>query len=456
MHVVGAKEGGGVSREKTRVVAAGRSSVSTDGGEGRPGCGGEISITPPPNHNLRRGGEDTAVVSLYVSWGDAFDTLCEQLRLAQTAAQADEPELNGSIVRVGEFDLVLRPAGAKSGGAGGPYYAFVCEVEGFVIRIARRQTPGENMPNVSATLGSVVLMRHGLTAAWQHLGEVIEAMGGNILDNKLSRIDPCADLAGMNVEALVKTMMDKKVVTRARKRAIYFDADRPTGLSFGSGDLLCRAYDKLLEVREKRDEEKYGLLVEKRWGGEPDHATRVEFQLRRECIKTFGISTVEDWIEKRAGVCAYLVNDWLRFCKTKDRDNQQRSEISDEWRDVREAFEDWAGSDDPSERFKELHADADALVKQASGCMVSVVAINGNELPESLDEAYALVCERLYHAMYDDAAGTMSRLAKRRKHYEAIARAQATGKPQTIDQTRQRSGGLGRPRVQPPGGIGND
>jgi hypothetical protein len=165
----------------------------------------------------------------------------------------------------------------------------------------------------------------------------------------------------------------------------------PTGFVVGQGDLKVRVYDKFHEAN--RVVEKIAAVVQYRWGYFTATATRVEFQVRRETLKEFGIDTVDDWFSKRGAVCEYLCHDWFRLTNAPvDRNHADRSETLPEWLTVQQAFASWTGKPDcvnleplATEEFLPI-----TLVQQAIGLLVSYYARTGrrpNSNPEFLEEA---------------------------------------------------------------------
>lgn len=402
--------------------------------------GDDLCITSPSNrqNDLETGGEDTAVFSLYVRWDpDKFEEIMDQLKAAQNAARQDGEAFKGDILRIGERDYLVQPAGSKGKGKGSPFYAFVVESRGLRIKISQRMDPHEKIPNVAVNAGSLLLMQAGLSNVWADVQEALQLLGCTIERNKLTRIDAAADLPGLDISVFCTAMWEKRMICRARKRTFHVDGDRRTGIQCGTGDLVLRMYDKALETKQKGDQAKQDFLERYRWGGEQKTATRVEFQLRREGLKSLGVDTVEDWLHKRAAIVAYLCGEWCRLVTDVDKDNgnHTRAVLMEEWEAVREAFAAWTGRADPAERKTTPAPDAEALVKQAAGCLMSAYAVSQPGVAVDVDEFMATIIDRLYHTITgnDPAASRhMERLARRRKVLETQGRAEPSGKPPKI------------------------
>ena len=211
----------------------------------------------------------------------------------------------------------------------------------------------------------------------------------------------------MSIQSLSGAYVAGHYVTRARANrayqyevhavetnsAVHSFGQTPTGFVVGQGNLVLRAYDK---VRESNlIPEKIAAVVGCRWGYWTATASRVEFQIRREILKDFGVDTVADWFAKRAEICEYLCTQWFRLTSGPvDRDHSDRSETLDVWLKVQRAFAMWAGKPDyicfeplAPEECQPTH-----LLQQVIGLLVSYYARTGTKIhstPHFLEVATA-------------------------------------------------------------------
>lgn len=355
--------------------------------------GGGPRNTPLQTRDWTCGGDDTAHIGVGVEWGEECRSLFADLeREKQTAQESGEP---GTIVRNG-LAFAVHPTGYRAGGGAGSFFAYAVEHMGIRIGISKRPEPIQQTPNVRVQIGSLMLMEvDGLESAWSIVKTLIETLGGKILWNKLSRVDMCADLPGVGVDEFVRLFDAKQYVTRARDAAVYYRGENSTGFTIGSDLLMLRVYDKVAEC-EKQDR-KYQTMVRKRWGTAQSKATRVEFQLRRDTLKTFKVDSVEDYLEKRAAIARYLGTKWIRFTDGPvNRANTEKMSVHSLWLRVLDCFKRWTGCPDASivrERVKGTQRDR--LVRQAMGCMSAYIAAytDGEILPlrRFLDEVREIV-----------------------------------------------------------------
>lgn len=372
---------------KQIVAQEGAQTVGKSGQDGLLGGlqGAGPSNTHPANRQpAETGGEDTAVLSLGVTWKRDCDAIFRALGTAKEKAKACHSMVP---VSVGDVLVGVHPSGHKSGTV---YFPYRVETRGFVFFI--REGRCDDVPTVRVEIGSLLLMScGGLAHAWAECRNVLESMGGYVLWNKLSRLDMCVDLPGVDVDTLVRLVSDRQAVCRAREKNYHELGERFTGVTVGHGDILVRMYDKLHEVQTaKPDPRKLELLEAFRWGGPQECAARVEFQLRREALKSLGVSCIRDYLQKRGELLRYLTSDWFRLVdEVPDRENNNtgRAGLHPLWVHVCEKFQAWAGTASTAARRagRRLSRDPVRLVKQAIGCLMSAVSdlVEGRDMLSS-------------------------------------------------------------------------
>lgn len=349
--------------------------------------GGSHSNTPPANRKRDFVGIDTLYVGLGVKWdGEDYERLCERLEAAKAAAQDDPGNTAAATIHIGYLPWVVRPTGAKMGGQSGPLFAYQIERAGIVLQFMRRETPSGEMPNVRIQSGALACLSYGSAQTLVvEMREVINALGGDVVFEKVSRVDLYADLEGLEVAEVVAAFHDDRLIGRARRQGDYgnfvLGRRKPTGLVVGS-KIVFRAYDKVEEL--KRDPVKYGMWKQTQWNDDaPDTCTRFEFEIKRETLADFEIDTVED-LERNIGrILAYLAGSrtvrksWIRFtARRPDRRNSEKERNADWWNRAIDAWYRWTEEDRPAIRTIELNeVDCSALIRQARGCLQSVAAM---------------------------------------------------------------------------------
>lgn len=320
-------------------------------------------------------------IGLGVDWGKGWDEQVKVFTMVKEAAQEAGESLP---LTLGGHAFLFKPNGERAGSGSGPFYAFKMESEGMTLSIMKRPAPsGPDKSNVWLSVGSLALMESGAQACFDRACQIISALGGSVLWNQISRVDMCSDLPGVHVRDFCESFNADRFICRARKSALYRDGREYTGVSLGmGGDIACRMYDKLTE--SLLNERKLALLIQKRWGGMVDCATRVEFQLRRNALRAFGVDSFEDYMRVRGAVASYLCAEWLRFTSGDvDRTHTTRAETAPLWLRVARVFTQWTGEAPPARREKRPRLDGSGLVRSALGCLVSAV-VRRNDAGEIL------------------------------------------------------------------------
>lgn len=368
-------------------------------------------------------GEDRAEIVLFVRWNHWGNLKAVLERAKENAMQAEHS---------GEFVENMIPGewlvNAHGFRMGGVFCRYRLQGHGCEIGIMNREEFAPTTPNVKVVIGSVALMEFGFAACWEMLEEYLTGCGGVIEKAVLSRIDYCCDLYGAEyaIDLFCAKFLQRHWVSRGRKFRHFASAEvdeasaefhgeglKFTGFSLGRG-IRMTVYDKLRETRTQ--EEKRAVMIAQRWRGEiPGHATRVEFQIRRDYLKEFkfeeiretngeltegrkekfvverSIDSPEDWIRERGRVLEYLASEWFRFTETEPdakNGNQSRADDWSVWTIVRESLVACAGGCWlPIARTVRKQVDKKHLRCQGRGVMLSLFALSGrwDGNPESLD-----------------------------------------------------------------------
>lgn len=357
---------------------------------------GGFPINKPPSSSqgqlkpsdvlVSKGGEDAFRVAAYVLWGDSFASRIAQFEACKQAA-GDETQPGEPFFFIGPTVFVVGPRGTSAGGSCGPRYAWTVKAEGITFLVMNRDNHGDGkIANVRIELGSLLLMKVGLRAAYARALELLKLLGVDHVDCcKVSRVDLCVDLPGVPVARFADLEEAGCVITLARQSESYKRLHVRTGFSYGKGTRL-RAYDKLREVTvDNRDDEKLAVIIAGRCGGVvPEHLTRIEFQLDRDMLKTLGVDTVEDYLCRRAGIWRFMCREWFRMTTVEpDRENKnhQRAETHPLWEQV-EAMGDETFTDvgEPGILAPINRVDRSGLPGMIAGCLASLAADHGIEI----------------------------------------------------------------------------
>lgn len=147
----------------------------------------------------------------------------------------------------------------------------------------------------------------------------------------LTRLDFC-----MDSDEISFCLNDKKgFVTKVRKKKYYDDSPDYTGFVIGAkGDISLRMYNKTLEIESKNKLWFKDIWSKKDWNKDKD-VWRVEFQLKKPALNSYGIKSVEDFISKEKALWHTLTTKWFRINMShKNRKNISRNEVKRKWKKV--------------------------------------------------------------------------------------------------------------------------
>jgi hypothetical protein len=363
-------------------------------------AGGVVSITPPstPEIELTKclGGEDWIELSLYLQHKD-FAVLKKRLDEAKEAAEAHEKGRDELTIAGRKFLMLPSSALAGTDQKQIVYRWRMRSEDGWWLLLMNRAEEHQTLPTGIMRAPSLPLMRLGPKECLRQLHESLTDLSIDLLREKLSRVDPCADVTGIRLDAMYQAFMRGHYVSRARYASDHIvdeciDGYRigrhPTGFTIGKGDVRLRVYDKFRKCTT--DFEMLLLMQTRRWGGIGSPAIRAEFQVRREKLKSLGVDSLDDWWEKRGAITHYLSHEWFRLTDSEvDSDHTDRAETHADWLTVQEAFREWSGEPVADlAPLPRLPIRADNLLQQVIGTLVSYHARVGTNIDASEDFAH--------------------------------------------------------------------
>lgn len=314
-------------------------------------------------------GIDTLAIGYY---GQVRPELLEELKQAKTEAGSGRD----AIVWIGPTQFAVPPKAR-------PFYQYVAHDGRWIAAISDWQ--GDH-PQVHVRFRSHFLWSVGPDEAVRQAEEWLTqyVFTDGIEKHVVSRVDLCADFA--EVPEAERVLSDTRlVVSRARDRRTYAQGTRASELAVGSRKgqgIMCRVYDKALEIQDRKGEKAWFWEA---WGLEPgayDCVVRVEFQVGRDALREAGIDTWQDLQESAQELWRYLTEDWLRFCELDDV-RQNRRTVLAWWGLVQQAWVAWQVILGPFVRDVRARANREYLIRTARGYLVSIAAW-GDGLLESV------------------------------------------------------------------------
>lgn len=359
--------------------------------------------TIPVGARVLASGFDTLVLALDVAWqDDSFLLTLGELKRAAADSGEDQALLLSDAEGQPIGPFAVKPYGVRG-------YEWLLTSADCTMRIGRWLQPGSR-PGVMLELGSEVLWRLGAEVAVRRALEALEAQGGHVVVAKASRVDVCLDVLLPRSEwspALLPLC-----VCLARSRSMHLSNSSFSGLSLGRGVVVARLYDKALEIATKSRDKAWMYRV---WGLEsvPEGhvVARIEFQLRREALKSLQLETIQDVFGQRGRVWAYCTEQWLELRADPGKQHHQR-ETLDWWRMVQRGF-DGAQPGNALLREAAVNVQRKQLEAQLKGFASSLAALRIAETvgptakPEEMTAAFHEEMEKLRKAV--DEEGTLSK-----------------------------------------------
>lgn len=279
---------------------AGPQAEAAGGGSGAPPCNTapDTCIRGYPFRVLRIG-----VDSLYLSYpGLLSQTWNTKLRNLKYTAQSSEPEeVAQAQVQIGDQIFEVQDKGSRR-------YAFVLLDNCFRIQVASREAT--SLPLAHLQISSELLTLQGYVEAERRARFVVGTFGLVSGAAKISRVDLCTDV---QTTFPMDSWPASAWVTRAHRIDPHYVQGRFSGWSIGSGGaLVCRLYDKTLELERKPRAYLGALWRQSGWDG-MQRVWRLEFQFRREVLKELGISSPDELPAALGGLWSYATKQWLRL-----------------------------------------------------------------------------------------------------------------------------------------------
>ena len=267
----------------------------------------------------------------------------------------------------------------RVGRAGKRRYGYILSNDDISIQLNEKAQSGKYFPEVKLIFRSVYLWRDG----WQKaVSETLEWLKGWLVVNRIT-VSRCDLTADYNCFLPMLDPELKQAVTRAvNKRDFLKDANnygrftngkKQSGYVIGGKKIHCRIYDKVLEI--SRSNKKWFHILWQANGWKPGQSvTRVEFQCRREFLRTIQTDTIEDLGYQLADLWRYLTNDWLTLREIGQDSHRDRWELTEFWKIAQESVGDF-GQITGISRLKQKRPSFEKTRSQVRGHMVSLYAM---------------------------------------------------------------------------------
>ena len=190
------------------------------------------------------------------------------------------------------------------------YMEYVLTWQGVKVGLSPRQSTTRQLYNHKLIASGQPCTILGLPAIQKFQAEIISALGGEIIDGWFKRIDVCLDIAHKPLMTiLLSSMREGRYITSSRTPIAFY----PTCFEIASQGIRLRVYEKLTAMQIHKHNDAYRAAMRRRSGGaEPQHATRVEYQLRKEWLDALNLDTVPRVLARLHEVVAACTADGPR------------------------------------------------------------------------------------------------------------------------------------------------
>lgn len=256
-------------------------------------------------------GLDTIECAYYLQAGPDCKLDFAALRAQkETIRQSKHPE--SGVLELGGMEFMLSPNGTKSG------YPFLISNQDCTIQF------GEfNDPSFFVKYSSFALWNKGAKFLHQRFEKWTESLGFvKVRPESLSRCDFAFDFHLEDID-----FDEDSFVTSAAKDSQHRKNGKVQTFTFGRDEIVLRVYDKSAEVEESSG--KYWLHP--LWQGQIENVWRVEWQIRKETLKRFGLRTYDDLFEGYGDVLRYLISEHTSLRVKSEDSNRSRWPVHPLW-----------------------------------------------------------------------------------------------------------------------------
>lgn len=256
-------------------------------------------------------GLDTVECAYYLHPGSECKIDFAALR-EQREAQRHAKQAGPQVMELGGLEFLLYPSGTKSG------YPFLMANQDYTIQF------GEfNHPSFFVKYSSLALWHKGAKRQHEQFQHWAESLGFvKVRSEGLSRVDFAFDLHLENID-----FDEDSFITLADKDSQHRKNGTVQTFTFGRDEVVLRVYNKSDEVEEASG--KYWLHP--LWQEQTENVWRVEWQVRKETLKRFGLRTFEDLFDGYGDLLRYLVREHTSLRSKTQDSNRSRWPVHPLW-----------------------------------------------------------------------------------------------------------------------------
>lgn len=256
-------------------------------------------------------GLDTIECAYYLRPGSKCGIDFDALR-TQREVMRNSKHPESRVLELGGMEFLLSPNGTKSG------YPFLISNQDGSIQF------GEfNDPSFFVKYSSFALWNKGAKFLHERFLAWAESLGFvKVRRESLSRCDFAFDFHLENID-----FDEDSFVSAAAKDSQHRKNGKVQTFTFGRDEVVLRVYNKSDEIKEASG--KYWLYP--LWQGQSENVWRIEWQVRKETLKRFGLHSFQDLFDGHGDVLRYLVNEHTSLRIKTDDTNRSRWPVHPLW-----------------------------------------------------------------------------------------------------------------------------
>lgn len=274
----------------------------------------------------------------------------------QAKIKASENSSDKHFITINDMTFQVLPNSCQG-------YAFIMKNSSYELKISQYKSKIKSFYPIQARISAEALWSKGIYNSWAILYNWITETFGNIVDNKVCRLDICTHVSDVDFISNYERTYKGKY----KKRQVFHTGKDINCLCFGSRkgkNIYCRIYNKTLEVQETRKKSWFkeiwinnGLNVDKVWN--------VEFEIKSELLRKYNLCSVLDIINSLKDIWQYCTTDWLlKIDRTNER--VERCPTNQQWLEIQHCYDDFK-SKELIERERQFQLDAKMLIPNIVG-----------------------------------------------------------------------------------------
>lgn len=223
------------------------------------------------------------------------------------------------VITLGRQEFFLAPRGSPQG------FPLVISNEDFRIEFGQYANPP-----FFVTFRSQALWRDGVQALHQKFLDWVQPLGFVPRDDEgLSRVDFSFDYH------LPKLDFDEdNFVSLSSKDSQHRQDGKVQTFTFGRSDAVLRVYDKVAEIKQQSGK----VWLFELWGRETE-VWRIEWQIRKDLLRRFGIQTFRDLDDQQGDLLRYLATEHDTLRRPTRDSNRSRWPLHPLWVDLQEKIQ---------------------------------------------------------------------------------------------------------------------